>query len=494
MKTISIKIIFFALIFPVLSFAQNWQPVHLNWKYNYKTDSSAIITNTIWIDSSEVINGDSVYYLNRIVTHCDTCHAALGGPNPCDSCYALSNQPQFLQRKITKLANGIFYFNDTSKMVINSLASLNDTWLFDSVANTSAQVISVATGSVFGTIDSVKTILLTNGDTLKLSMNYGILKFPHLYFLNSYFNLVGIEGLNVGEKVPGFWEIFDFNVGDVFHYVGGYFDASTLPSGDFFHRDRQYTITSKMVYSDSIVYNYSGIEWGYFNFFQFNWPYNGTMKFIDSVGHFANFYSHQFLNTYFRQLILSPDDPHYLPDSIYDYVELSMDSNNLFTKYFGNSSSFNNYILVDSTNDLMQIVDLQTNGTGLRTSTLEYKVGLGQTGYSYGFFEHGGGETLIGYIKNGNTTGTILSTANVELLNQFSIYPNPAKEKTNIHLAATSIGKVLITDNSGRKILGKDFNGTQIELDVSSISSGLYFLSVITEKGLFTQKIIVARE
>lgn len=216
-KTNILSKIFLLMVISSTGFSQSWQPLTIGWKYNYKLDSSAFITNTIWIDSAEFINTDSVFYLNRIVTHCDTCTAALGGPNPCDSCYALKNQPQFLQRKVTGLANGIFYFNDTSKIVIASSAALNDTWLFDSINNITAQIISVGTDSVFGTIDSVKTILLTSGDTIKLSMSYFILQYPDLYGQNSYYHLAGIEGPNIGEKVPGFWEFFDFNVGDVFH-------------------------------------------------------------------------------------------------------------------------------------------------------------------------------------------------------------------------------------------------------------------------------------
>ncbi len=474
-------------------FAQDWQPIDMGWKYNYKLDASAFITNTIWIDSTEIINGDSVSYLNRIVIHCDTCTASLGGPNPCDSCYALKNQPQFLQIKVTELANGIFYFNDTAKIVINSMAALNDTWLFDSINNITAQVIAVATDSVFGNIDSVKTILFTSGDTIKLSMNYGILQYPHLYGQNSYYRLAGIEGANVGEKVSGFWEIFDFNVGDVFHYRGGYFDASAIPPV-FFHHDRQYIITSKNVYLDSVSYDFTGLEWGYYNSFQFNFQISGTLKYYDSTRHFANFYNHQLVNTYYRLSLYYYDPALFILDTTYDYAVLAIDSNGVFSKSYGNNSFYNNYIFDDSIANLMNIIDLNNNGAWLRTSELKYKVGLGQTDYSYIFFEHGGEEHLIGYIKNGDTSGVVTTIPVTQSQNQFSFYPNPAIDKINIQLANISSGKIFITDNTGRKILEKNFNDSHVELNVSTIPTGFYFLSVQNGEGMFSRKIIIERE
>ncbi len=486
--------IFLLLMLWNVAFAQSWKPLNLGWKYNYKLDSSVFITNTIWIDSAEVINGDSVFYLNRIVTHCDTCTAALGGPNPCDSCYALKNQPQFLQRKVTKLLNGIFYFNDTSKIVLNSLAALNDTWLFDSINNITAQIIAVATDSVFGNMDSVKTILLSSGDTIKFSMIYGILQYPNLYGLNSYYRLAGIEGPNLGEQVPGFWQFFDFNVGDVFHYHEWFADASAIPPL-FMSYDIQYSITGVNQFSDSVFYDYSGNQWG-FNVMgiPFNFPISGTVRFKDSVNHFANFYGNQLLNTSLRIKFNPWNYFTSFPDTAFDFAQYSIDSNGLFMKSFGNSSFYNNYIEVDSIIDLMNIIDVNNNGAWIGTSFITYKVGLGQTDYSYQFFEHGGEEHLVGYVKNGIPIGVIASVPTIESQNQFSIYPNPAKDKIHIEFANINSGKIFITDNAGRKILKKDFNENVIELNVSTIPTGLYFLSVQNADGVFNRKIIISRE
>lgn len=218
------------------------------------------------------------------------------------------------------------------------------------------------------------------------------------------------------------------------------------------------------------------------------------MIFKDSVYHFANYSNHQFLNTFFRQRHQSPDPGFYLTDTTYDYSRFAIDSNGVFTKSFGNGSYFNNYIVIDSMLDLMNIIDLNNAGAGLRTSQLKYKIGLGQIFYSYTFFEHGGSEELIGYVKNGIPSGVITSIPIKELLNEFSVYPNPAKDKIHIQFATINSGKIFITDNAGRKISEKDFNGKVIEMNVSTIPTGLYFISVQNADGLFNRKIIIARD
>ena len=134
------------------------------------------------------------------------------------------------------------------------------------------------------------------------------------------------------------------------------------------------------------------------------------------------------------------------------------------------------------------------NGLLLRNSRLKYKMGLGQTDYYYIFFEHFGGEFLIGYIKNGDTSGVVTTIPVTQSQNQFSFYPNPAIDKVNIQLANISSGKIFITDNTGRKILEKNFNDSHVELNVSTIPTGFYFLSVQNGEGMFSRKIIIERE
>ena len=246
------------------SFSQNWSVINMTDKFNYRLDSDEVITATIWADSVDWNGSDSVFYLNRVL--CDSCATILGGPNTwCDTCYGLKNQPQFMQRKSVVSASGMVNFRDTNNIVLNTLSALNDTWLFDSVQSISATVLAISEDSVFGNTDSVKTLLLTTGDTVKLSKSYGLLQFPNGYGFNSYYRLVGIEGRNQGEQIPRYAGFFDFDVGDMFEYHGysGYIilgQCFSLTYDQYCTWKRKFTVISRTQSSDTLFIGISGLR------------------------------------------------------------------------------------------------------------------------------------------------------------------------------------------------------------------------------------------
>ncbi len=73
------------------------------------------------------------------------------------------------------------------------------------------------------------------------------------------------------------------------------------------------------------------------------------------------------------------------------------------------------------------------------------------------------------------------------------IYPNPAHQVLFIKLAASSQKNVQISisDISGKKLIYKNLNQSTNSVDLTSLSSGLYFLKIATINGNFSQKIIV---
>ena len=52
--------------------AQNWTPVSRNDNFNFSLAGQNYISNTIWVDSAFASGSDSIFFLNRIVTDCDT--------------------------------------------------------------------------------------------------------------------------------------------------------------------------------------------------------------------------------------------------------------------------------------------------------------------------------------------------------------------------------------------------------------------------------------
>lgn len=81
-----------------------------------------------------------------------------------------------------------------------------------------------------------------------------------------------------------------------------------------------------------------------------------------------------------------------------------------------------------------------------------------------------------------------IQSAKTELVNKFTIYPNPAHDKLNIILISP-VDMVKLSDLSGKCLLMKMVNANEnmVELNVSGVSSGMYVLTV----GCQTQKVII---
>jgi uncharacterized delta-60 repeat protein len=128
-----------------------------------------------------------------------------------------------------------------------------------------------------------------------------------------------------------------------------------------------------------------------------------------------------------------------------------------------------------------------TTGTGFETAAYcslsvqnDEKILIGGQFATY----NGNSESaaLIGLYSEG-----ILSTGEFTNTNAFSLYPNPVKDILNIDLLDnTSISSAKIFDLQGKLILEKASN----DIDVSSLSAGLYLIKIATEKGEFTKKFI----
>ncbi|MBW8050863.1 MAG: T9SS type A sorting domain-containing protein [Cytophagales bacterium] len=500
-------------IFLVLSsiqiIAQNWIPLNLTDKYNYKLDTSTIITNTIWVDSVSVVNGDSVFYLNRIITDCDTCSLAIGVYNnscyldtiyPCDSCFALENQPQFFQRKMVKKGDGIYSFEDTAKFVILSKAKQNDTWIFDTLNSINAQVINISLELIFGNTDSVKIIALSSNDTIKISKNYGILLFPHKYGMNSKYFLTGIEGRNLGEKLPDFWDIFNFSIGDVFQYNGDYGYA-----GDQNIYTKKYTIASKQVSGDTLFYEIQGIingTWWAWNpwpplSFPYNYTYTDTLIYIDSANHTTNKYNYEKVEMC-NQLTGAC-----YPACLISKLRAGIDGQNLVNKTIGDIGNIDYiYYPLDSFPDILG----KQPYIAANTIEITYTESLGRVYFSHYFFEGSEEESLLGYIKGMDTVGTITPDSILLKINSniitrkdnIKIYPNPFLNKIFIEYKLVNPANITIEVYNlfGQKVITlleniKNDAGTfNVSFDVSKLPNGIYFYTLQTENSRITKSMI----
>ncbi len=74
------------------------------------------------------------------------------------------------------------------------------------------------------------------------------------------------------------------------------------------------------------------------------------------------------------------------------------------------------------------------------------------------------------------------------VLSRFKVFPNPAKDKVTIDLKPElELKEVVIYNNLGQQVI----MGRHTMIDTSSLTTGLYYLQIITDKGKGTQKLII---
>lgn len=83
-----------------------------------------------------------------------------------------------------------------------------------------------------------------------------------------------------------------------------------------------------------------------------------------------------------------------------------------------------------------------------------------------------------------------LSVDNFEA-NNFSLYPNPAKESFILETNTSLMSAIQITDINGRIVKNMNLSGvSNTSVDVSDLKSGMYFVSVQTDTGSGTTKFV----
>ena len=76
--------------------------------------------------------------------------------------------------------------------------------------------------------------------------------------------------------------------------------------------------------------------------------------------------------------------------------------------------------------------------------------------------------------------------------NNVSIYPNPANNVINVN-AASNINTVEVFNMMGQKVAAFDANDTNVQINTTALSNGMYMMRITTENGVSNQKFTVAR-
>ena len=207
------KTIYTLLILSIcsISFSQNWNIVNQNRTVFFQHNDSTEITNTIIIDSTLTNGSNTNYYTGYAFKYCDTCQG-------------FSNQTPIIYRYAKELLGFTIeddVINNQYNLDNNSIkqhSQLNDNWTFN--LNLTATTVNTAEQLILGVLDSIKIIQLSNTDTIIISKNNGVIRYPDVDNAGKYYEMVGYhEGQNsFGDYLPNFWRIYDFNVGDIYSY------------------------------------------------------------------------------------------------------------------------------------------------------------------------------------------------------------------------------------------------------------------------------------
>ncbi|WNJ16810.1 hypothetical protein [Pontibacter sp. G13] len=257
MKSLSL-LFFLATIGTTTTFAQDWRLLNPQYEYYYSVDSSEVIQHVIFTDSVEVVGMDTVYHLNRIGVQYGSTDDYGSDPR-----YIVTNQPQFLMRQVSVGSQGIYLFEDTTTFRIESRALPADAWMFSASNNISAVVTDLRTDTIFGMVEEIKEIDLTNGLQIIISKNYGIVEFPGPD--GKVFRLQGVGVLEVGQQFPDAHDLFGFEVGDKFIYTEGEWG-----SGYGSVRLEEFEVMADLTAGDSIAY-LMAVRWDVSNYFGNSW-------------------------------------------------------------------------------------------------------------------------------------------------------------------------------------------------------------------------------
>src|SRR5690606_35919064 len=101
-----------------------------------------------------------------------------------------------------------------------------------------------------------------------------------------------------------------------------------------------------------------------------------------------------------------------------------------------------------------------------------------------------------GYVVNSNSAyAGSLSVDNLEMTSGFSVYPNPANNIVNLQINQDGNYTVKIYDITGKEVLAKapEFltSSSTSSLNVSSLSQGMYIISMEGENQSFSKKLII---
>jgi hypothetical protein len=141
-------------------------------------------------------------------------------------------------------------------------------------------------------------------------------------------------------------------------------------------------------------------------------------------------------------------------------------------------------VWTSSNNSAMTVTRLGTIATiGLGTATLTYTVTNNGCSNS---------RSMSGTVVGCAAKGVSISNEQLTIINDFIMYPNPAKSFINLNVETlVGVGSIIITDLYGKTLKTQSLSMGTNTVNISNLSKGMYFVSTITNEGKNTKKLLV---
>ena len=100
---------------------------------------------------------------------------------------------------------------------------------------------------------------------------------------------------------------------------------------------------------------------------------------------------------------------------------------------------------------------------------------------------------ILNGTKSGYLTNVGIEDVEMEASLSLTTYPNPASEMAFVR-AESTIHSYEMVDAMGRRVMGaENIEADALELNVSGLAQGVYFLSVVTDKGIATDRLSIVK-
>lgn len=467
------------ILIPILlniqvAFAQDWRPFNFDEVYYYQTDTASYPDVAFRTDSLQIVGTDTFGCFNTVYRAAD------------DELFDKYTE-QFWQRKMRNAGDGMYYFTTPNSLALQAYAQPGDTWTFNLTTGATATLLSADTATIIGSLDSIKTLITSDGYQIALSKEHGLISFPaRLSPTSLYCSLTGIGGRDIGTRLPDFADYFDYQVGDIFQY--SYYFWFFKWESDY--RLIKYTVEDVVKSDTLITVTVSGVQL----ISEYSFPsVEETTEYIDTTFYIRptdHSVATKLPNAYADMYLEFPFYWDLTDDHNYDIAQ------NWGVDSLNNQTTSDAYCVEGFVSDSW-FVSQDENQFAVEpyyvmsNYCVNYTSGLGLTHVEHIGVESGGELRLTAYRKNGDTVGVLLDdTAFIASIAEYpkqslKIFPNPVTDilYCKYPTQRASEWAFQIIDVNGRIAQqGNAYNSEMLSIQTSMLPAGVYTLLLFDQQ------------